>query len=105
MPATAELTRLLSALTAAQTLASGADQVRITKALDKLESPWGTCPTGFLDAFDIAGIQLTRSTLRHLLDPDGSEANTEPLLGVHAWTSDDLPSLRLARQVLDALDS
>jgi hypothetical protein len=79
MTQVAELTRLISALQAAQAMAFGNDRVAIAATLRELDDAWTTCPPDSLDAFDRANIQLARSTLLQLLDRDGSEAVAQAL--------------------------
>src|SRR4051812_6090427 len=79
MTQVAELTRLISALRAAQAVAFGTDRVAVAEILRELDDAWTTCPPGSLDAFDRANLQLARSTLLQLLGRDGSEAVAQAL--------------------------
>jgi tetratricopeptide (TPR) repeat protein len=74
-----EVDRLVAALGAAQSVGTGADRTSAAEALQELEDAWGDCPGDELDAFDLANIQLSRSTLRQLLDLDGTECLDDAL--------------------------
>jgi len=99
MPEAPEVTRLVDALGAAQAVGAGVDHISVAETLQELEDAWKECPTEALDAFDRANIQLSRSTLRQLLDLDGTECIVEALELARQF-GPELEDQRLLIQVL-----